>query len=156
ETPDPELLVGLVSACRYCGLLDASIAAHQRAVDLDPRVRTSVPHTWFVQADHARVATTRLEENPYIVIMSLRAIGRAREALTLLRELEPKTKTRMRDFIIAARTLLEKDASESVAAINRIIASDFRDPEGLFYLSRHLAHLNAIDPALHLLERVVA
>jgi len=156
ETPDPELLVGLVSACRYCGLLDASIAAHQRAVDLDPRVRTSVPHTWFVQADHARVATTRLEENPYIVIMSLGAIGRAREALTLLRELEPKTKTRMRDFIIAARTLLEKDASESVAAINRIIASDFRDPEGLFYLSRHLAHLNAIDPALHLLERVVA
>jgi DNA-binding winged helix-turn-helix (wHTH) protein len=34
HTADPELLAGLVSACRYCGLLDASVAAHLR-----PRAR---------------------------------------------------------------------------------------------------------------------
>ena len=57
QTADPELLAGLVSACRYCGLLDASVAAHARAVELEPKIKTSVPHTWFLQADHARVAT---------------------------------------------------------------------------------------------------
>ena len=30
--------------------------------------------------------------------------------------------------------------AESIAAVGRVVASDFRDPEGLFYLSRHLAH----------------
>ena len=33
---DPELYAGLVHACRYVGLLDASIAAYRRATRLDP------------------------------------------------------------------------------------------------------------------------
>ena len=60
----------------------------------------------------------------------------------MLRDLEQKMPTRLRDFIVAARTLLEGNTAESIAAVGRIVASDFRDPEGLFYLSRHLAHLN--------------
>src|SRR5579862_9330876 len=155
-TPDPELLVGLVSACRYCGLLDASVAAHRRAIELDPRIRTSVAHTWFLQADHIRLAAIRIEEFPYIVPLALAELGRKEEALPLLRELEEKTKTRIRDFIIAARAFLENGVGESIAAVNRIVASDFQDPEGLFYLSRHLAHLNEVGPALQLFERVVA
>src|SRR5262249_41566790 len=67
RTADPELLAGLVSACRYCGLLDASVAAHGRALDLDPRIRTSVGHTWFLQADYERVSTARAAEYPYVV-----------------------------------------------------------------------------------------
>jgi eukaryotic-like serine/threonine-protein kinase len=43
---DPELWAGLVHACRYCGLLSASIAAHQRARRLDPTIATSVRHTY--------------------------------------------------------------------------------------------------------------
>jgi hypothetical protein len=35
------------------------------------------------------------------------------------------------------------------------VESDFRDPEGLFYLARHLARLGEAGPALDLLERVV-
>ncbi len=155
HTPDPELFVGLVSTCRYCGLLDASVAAHKRAVELDPKIRTSVPHTWFLQADHARLGSVKLEEFPYIVPIAFMAAHREKETLPALRELEQKTKTRIRDFITAARALIENDSNESIAAINRIIASDFRDPEGLFYLSRHLSHLGQIEPALQLLERVV-
>lgn len=155
QTPDPELMVGLVSACRYCGLLDASLAAHKRAMELDPRIRTSVPHTWFLQADQARLATVKVEEFPYIVPLALAELNRGEESLPTLRELEQKTKTRIRDFIIAARALLENDTAESVAAVNRILASDFQDPEGLFYLSRHLAHLGQAGPALELFERVV-
>lgn len=153
---DPELFAGLVSPLRYCGLLEASVAAHTRAVVLDPKIRTSVPHTWFLQRDYARVASTRLEDNAYIVAISRAEVGRKQEDLPVLRALEEKITTRMRDFIMAARTLIEGDASASLAAIDRILASAFSDPEALFYLSRHLTRLNQIDSALDLLERVVA
>jgi len=136
-------------------LLDASVASHERAVALDSRARTSVPHTWFMQADHARVATIKVEEFPYIVPLSLDALGRRDEALSTLRQLEQTTKTRLRDFIVAVRTLLEGHTADSLAAVNRIVTSDFRDPEGLFYLSRHLAHLKDTNTALTLFQRVV-
>jgi len=153
---DPELLAGLVSACRYCGLLDASVGAHKRALDLEPKIRTSVGHTWFLQADYARVATATITEFPYVVAISLAELGRGREALPVLRELEQKMPTRFRDFAVAARTFIEGQRTESIAAAGRIAGSDFRDPEGLYYMSRHLAHLNEGGPALDVLERVVA
>jgi TolB-like protein/tetratricopeptide (TPR) repeat protein len=156
HTAEPELLAGLVSACRYCGLLDASVAAHKRALDLDSKIRTSVGHTWFLQRDYARVAHVKVSEYPYIVAISLGELGRADEAVPVLRELEPKMPSRLRDFMVAARMLLEERPAESSAAIRRVVASDFGDPEGLYYLSRHLAHLNEPDAALALFERVVA
>src|SRR4029453_13409448 len=156
HTADPELLAGLVSACRYCGLLDASAAAADRPLELEPKIRTSVGHTWFLQADHGRVATLKLSDYPYIVAISLAELGRRNEVLPALPELEPKLPGGLGDFSLAARTLLEGNPGESVAVIGRIVSSDFRDPEGLFYLSRHLTHLNEVEPALDLLERVVA
>jgi tetratricopeptide (TPR) repeat protein len=39
---DSELFKGLVHACRFCGLLDASLAAHREAVRVDPNAETSV------------------------------------------------------------------------------------------------------------------
>src|SRR5215471_6490936 len=152
---DPELLAGLVSTCRYCGLLEASVAAHARAVALEPKIRTSVAHTWFMQADHARVVALKVPELPYIVTLSLAEFGRGAEAIPVLKELEPKIPTRIRDFVVAARTLLEGDPEASAAAASRVAASDFSDPEGLFYLARHLAHLKQTAPALELMERVV-
>jgi eukaryotic-like serine/threonine-protein kinase len=153
--PDPEVFASLVSPLRYSGLLEASVAAHSRAVALEPKIRTSVPHTWFLQGDYARVASMRIEDNLYIGALSFAEAGRKGEALPVLRALEEKIKTRMRDFIVAARTLIEGDAVESVAAVGRIIASEFSDPEGLFYLTRHRAHLNQVEAALELFERVV-
>src|SRR5262245_20880343 len=123
---DPELLAGLVSTCRYCGLLDASVAAHSRAVSLEPKIRTSIPHTWFLQGDDARVATAKLTEYPYIGALSLAALGRGHEAMPVLREMEQKTTTRLRDFVVAARALLEGKTAESVASIGRIVSSGFR------------------------------
>lgn len=152
---DSELFAGLVSPLRYSGLLEASVAAHSRAMALEPKIRTSVPHTLFLQRDYALVASMRIEENPYIVAVSLAEVGRKDEALPVLRTLEEKLKTRMRDFIMAARTMIEGNAAASVAAVGRIVASEFSDPEGLFYLTRHLAHLNQPDSALDLLDRVV-
>ncbi len=156
ETADPEIFAALISPLRYCGLLDASAAAYARAVALDPTIRTSVVHTWFLQRDYKRVASTKLEDNPYIVAVSLAEVGRGHDAVPVLRVLEEKIKTRMRDFMIAARTLIEADAETSIAAVGRITSSAFSDPEALLYLTRHLARLNQADAAVELLERVVA
>ena len=56
----------------------------------------------------------------------------------------------------AAQTFIEERPAESLEAVNRIVSSDFRDPEGLFYLTRHLARLGDTAGALRLLERVAA
>jgi len=155
EAADPELFAGLISPLRYNGLLEASVAAHAHALALEPKIRTSVPHSWFLQRDYARVASMRIEDNPYIVALSLAEVGRQDQALPVLRSLEEKLKTRMRDFVMAARTMIESDSPTSIAAVERIVSSEFRDPEGLFYLTRHLAHLGQADSALDLLDRVV-
>jgi DNA-binding winged helix-turn-helix (wHTH) protein/tetratricopeptide (TPR) repeat protein len=152
---DPEIFAALISPLRYCGLLEASVAAHRRAVALESKIRTSVVHTWFLQRDYTRVASTRLEDNPYIVALSLAAIRRGHEALPVLRALEEKIKTRMRDFMVSARALIEGDTATSIEAIGRISASAFGDPEGLLYLTRHLAHLDEGDAAVELFDRVV-
>src|SRR5262245_8591474 len=102
---DPEIFAALISPLRYCGLLDASQAAYARAVALEPRIRTSVVHTWFLRRDYSRVASTRIEDNPYIVAVALAELGRANEAVPVLRALEQKIQTRMRDFMMAARTM---------------------------------------------------
>jgi hypothetical protein len=152
---DPEIFAALISPLRYCGLLEASVAAYARAVALEPTIRTSIVHTWFLQRDNKRVASTKLDDNPYIVALSLAEMGRGNEAFAALRTLEEKVKTRMRDFIIAARTMIEGDSEGSIAAVGRLLNSAFSDPEGLFYLTRHLARLKQVDAALELFERVV-
>jgi DNA-binding winged helix-turn-helix (wHTH) protein/tetratricopeptide (TPR) repeat protein len=152
---DPEIFAALISPLRYCGLMEASAAAYARAVALEPTIRTSIVHTWFLQQDYKRVAATKLEDNAYIVALSLAEVGRGDEAVATLRVLEEKVKTRMCDFMMAARTMIQGDAEGSVAAIGRIIGSAFGDPEAWFYLTRHLAHLNQADAALELYERAV-
>jgi len=154
--PDPEVFAGLISPLCYCGLLDASAAAHQRAIRLEPKIRTSVPHTWFLQGDYQRAAAMKLDDNPYIVALAMAEVGRKSEALPLLRALEAKIKTRMGDFVVAARTLLEEDQVGSLAAVRRILDSGFSDPQALFYLARHLARIDEKVSAIELLDRVVA
>lgn len=156
RSADSEIFAGLVSACRYCGLLDASIAADGRAKQLEPRIRTSVVHTHFLRGDHARTAEANLAAFPYVAALALGALGRSGEAIAGLRELEPTTGTRLREFMIAARTFLEGHGAENLAAVERVLASDFSDPEGLFYLTRHLAHLKETETALSVFRRVVS
>ena len=52
---DPEIFAGLVHACRYCGLLEASEAAHREARRLDPHIWTSVVYTLWARGEMERV-----------------------------------------------------------------------------------------------------
>ena len=156
RTADPELMAGLVTACRYCGLLDASVAAHQRARALDRKIPTSVMHTWFMQGDWERLAALPVAEFPYIVALALVEFGRGDEALAPLREVEARMPTRRRHVAVAARALIEGRTAESVSQMKAMLSPDFRDPEGRFYVARHVARYGDAGEALTQLEGVVA
>ena len=55
---DAQLFAALVHACRYSGLLEASMAAHEEAKRLDPTVPTSVEYTMLQLGDEAGLRTT--------------------------------------------------------------------------------------------------
>jgi eukaryotic-like serine/threonine-protein kinase len=142
---DPELFKGLVHACRYCGLLDASVAAHCEAVRLEPNAETSVVHTYWMLGDYTRVLTF-----PHvihvIVPMSLIMLGREGDALTVARTLEGGSDKR-RLLVTAVRAFLEGRPEESLCALDEA-ANGYRDAEGFYYIARLYAFFGARDRAV--------
>jgi len=150
---DPNLFKGLCHTCRYCGLLDASVAAHDRSRRLDPKIVTSVVHTWFLKGDHERVAEVA-RMAPYIGALSLVALGRQDEAIVMLREMESKVSPRMISFLRVSRSYIEGRAADSLVLLKQATAN-FGDPEAFYYAGRHFAHLGEIDLAIASLARAV-
>ena len=70
---DAELFAGLVHACRYCGLFDASIAAHEEARRLDPHVPTSIAFTLYLRGDYERLPRS----GDTVIDLEPRALGLA-------------------------------------------------------------------------------
>jgi serine/threonine protein kinase/tetratricopeptide (TPR) repeat protein len=159
DVADPELFAGLCHACRYAGLLDASVAAHEHARRLDPKVRTSVINTYFHLRDYQHVLDSEDKGGaPYLEAVALAELGRVDEALALLRAVGHKAPPRMRDFMDAAIVLLEGRDPIDAAMLDQLERHFFRvvtDPEGLYFGSRHLAQLGVIDVALREFARAV-
>jgi tetratricopeptide (TPR) repeat protein len=154
QISDPELYAGLCHACRYSGLLDASVAAHQHAVRLDPNTATSVVHTWFQLRNFQRVAEVN-RETPYIGALAMAELGRGTEALALLRDIAPKLPVRMRDFMSMATYLIEGGAPEDNSMFEQLVQT-FTDPEGMFYATQTLSRLGRRDLAISAFSRAVA
>jgi TolB-like protein len=159
---DPNIYAGLVYACRFCGLLDASLAAHRRARSLDPMIPTSVISTWFMagnyQAVHENSAGDSISD-----MHALMALGRDSEALELARRdeltlgelLKRETNPQFQfGYWIAVfmRALLEGKREESLAALDRTM--NWRRGEELFHAVRQLARLGEVEPAIAQLARV--
>ena len=81
RTADPELFAGLVHACRYCGLLEASLAAHAHAQRLDPKIPTSVINTYWHLGEYGRVADSEFERTPMLVAMAWLMLNRAADVI---------------------------------------------------------------------------
>jgi len=145
----------LVHACRYCGQLDASLAAHKRAIELDRNARTSVAHTYFAKGDYER-ALFWYGTGPglYLDALALSCMGRQKEAQALLW-------SRREQFHLmsgAMRSLdayLADDRSRGVAALEAARLNDNPEPELQFYMARQASHLNATDLANEFLRRSV-
>ncbi|HUH12084.1 MAG TPA: hypothetical protein VMK65_03205 [Longimicrobiales bacterium] len=153
--PHPDILAGLVQACRFCGLLDASLRAHELARELDPQVRTSVSHTHFMAGDYeAALGAYNVADIGYMEAVALTALGRGEEAVERLREREALTPdgSLVLLYITSLRALLEGEREESVATIRRGVPLQ-RDGEGIYYVSRQLAFMGQAEEALEGLGR---
>lgn len=136
---DPELYAGVVHACRYVGLLDASIAAFERAKRLDPNVRTSVAHTFFMAGDYERVLAEDIEVPPYTSINSLLLIGREDDARTLLSASRRDYGSAHLSTVVEMVTaLLDGDSVTITNLARRMLSTRFHDPEGWYYWGRTL------------------
>jgi DNA-binding winged helix-turn-helix (wHTH) protein len=152
---DSELLAGLVHACRYCGLLDESVAAHNRARVLDPTIRTSVAQTYWALGQYSATIEADLDSPSFISILAVEALGRKREAIALAtgalnRPTVPET---ARMFISAFRAMFEGEIDESILKLEDVRRLTFPDPEAFHRQGWMLARLGHVDPALEFLRR---
>ena len=153
---DPELFAGLTHACRYCGLLEASLAAHRQARRLDRNITTSVVHTYFHMGDYQSALDASYSDFGFATAISLAMLGRAERAIAILNEKEKSTKGRLgRLYLTSLRATLSGDRSEALRISDEQLAGTFRDPEGWYYLARQLAYLNEPGRALFALARAV-
>lgn len=148
----PDLFVALVLCCRFCGLLEASVAAHERARQLDPLIATSVSHTYYQLGDYDSALRHVAVGAWGIVGMTLGTMGRTADGLAAFRNLEQSgIPVPMRAFIGAWRAMLQGNRYESLAAAEQCI-QHYLDPEGVFYMGLIMAHLGESDRALTVLN----
>jgi DNA-binding winged helix-turn-helix (wHTH) protein/Tfp pilus assembly protein PilF len=154
---DPEVFAGLVHACRYCGLLDAAIAAYERAHRLDPQIRTSVAHAYWMRGDYEAAIRTDQENPPFAAITALIASGCEGEAVARLIALEALgLPPGMQHYLRGLRAVLESRLDDAATASRALLhAGQLRDPCGRYYVARLLARVGETDGALQMLQATV-
>ena len=152
---DPELFAGLVMACRFCGLLDASLAADEHARRLDPGIRTSVMYTHFMRGDWERAIESDVDDMRFCTKDVLPFVSGEEEAIAAWREMEATPlPARLRMAVRGNRFALEGNR-EALVQVMAELARGRWDPEAMFIGVRNFARVGATDLALDALESVV-
>ena len=158
RTSDPELYAGLVHACRYTGLIDASMAAFQRARRLDPAIRTSVAHSFFMSGEFEKVIEYDREDPPYLTATALVQLGRTEDAAEVCRRSYARGTANEHLMIVidAISAMVQRDRVKGRTSIEKLLQFPaFNDPEGLFYWAHAVAGIGELDWALELLASAV-
>jgi len=151
-----DLFAGLVPALRFCGLLDWSVKAHDRARALEPGIPTGIHHTWWMKGDYDKALGETFGDIGYMPGLALASAGRDREAIAALRWREREsTDLRARPYLTSLRALLEGHHDECLTALDQAAALPI-DAEAHYYLARSYAKLGLADRFLPAMERVVA
>jgi serine/threonine-protein kinase len=137
---DPELFAGLVHACRYAGLYDEALAAHEEARRLDPNVPTSYEQTLLMRGEIDRLLA--VEAPPLVAgaddgirVIGLGLAGRldeARRGLVQMRQ-QPSRLPAFQSWTDYLMAWLDRRASDMVvgmAALSGLKIMD--DPEAIF------------------------
>ncbi len=154
---DPQLFAGLVQACRYVGLLDASHAAHRRARRLDPAIKTSIAYTSAIVGDYARAAIDARENGDPFEGVALALADRPTEAIPLLTAVRDeygsnRIWTLYADFMLA---LAQHDRDRLAQIADECLRVPFADPDGLFYVGVGLGKAGDVARARIALQRTV-
>jgi TolB-like protein len=155
---EPALLVGLVTACRYSGLYDESILAHEEARRLDPHAPTGGAYTLLAAGELDRLIANFLAASDvydgFPTVIAAILAGR--------RDLVGHIIERSRDqlppnYAITARAALllaEGSARDAFPVVMQAVdAHD--DPEVPFVMSMGMAAVGDHAAALSLVERAV-
>jgi tetratricopeptide (TPR) repeat protein len=148
---DPELFAGLSHAARYCGLLQASVAAAQQAMRLDPAVRTSAVQTYFMRGEYERVL--ELDPEPYMRALALASLGRTPEAIAVIDAVDQSVNSRLMTYTVGLLQLLRGEQDQSIATFRRL--KRMQDPEARYHVARHFAQLREAGEALEMLAGAV-
>ena len=155
---DAELYAALVQACRYCGLLEPSVAASEHAKRIDPSVQTSVGYTYFMLGDLDRaIATEQGRSQPGLLFLSAYAFGAKGDLEEVDRIYRAaKSSSHVEHSILGSQlTAISGDRDASLASLREVARSSFRDPEGLYFMARTFAYFQETGEALETLRRVV-
>jgi tetratricopeptide (TPR) repeat protein len=155
---DPNLFAGLVHACRYCGLLAASVAANRRAKNLDAHVRTTVPYTLLHLNEFQKALDAcRGPGDGFCKATALFALRRTQEAIELQHAVEMATdsSSQVHVWVASHRVFVEGDVAQARALLNRALGLPGplgHDPESAFWIGRQFADMNDTDQALAFLS----
>jgi eukaryotic-like serine/threonine-protein kinase len=160
---DPELFAGLVHACRYCGLYEQSIAAHEEARRLDPNVPTSLEQTILMTGDIERLLAVA---PPAIVagvddgirVIGLGLAGRRDEAYGALLQMRQASRLpAFQAWIECLRDWLERRPADILVTMSTLGPLRIMDdPEAVFQMGWLLCDLGEHERGLDALQRAVA
>jgi hypothetical protein len=153
---DPHLFAGLVVACRFCGLLEASLTADRRARRIDPSIQTSVQYTYWAMGDYHQAALHDVEDIQAIRHGALWMLGRYDEAIAGVREALSHAPGSLEHWIVESQlAAMEGRPDDCLAHARAILDAGFHDPEGLMLHCRELAFLGLVPQALEMPQQVV-
>jgi len=153
-TNEPGVYGGLVTAFRFCGLLEASCAAHEQARQLDPKFSTSAAHSyWMLGRYDEALAAVDADRDFGDAAFIYESMGRHADAMAVFDDRKRRLATlgsgnaefSFRIFD-AFRAAISGDAEGTVSTFRKL--DEFADPEGQFYMARALAHVGADDDAI--------
>jgi eukaryotic-like serine/threonine-protein kinase len=159
---DPELFAGLVHTCRYCGLFEESIAAHEEARRLDPNVPTSLEQTLLVAGETERLLALSPATTPgrdaVIRVIGLGIAGRREEARARLAEMRQGERLpAFRSWIETLMAWLERRPADMLAGISTVGPLKIMDdPEAIFQIGWLLCDVGEHERGLEELRRGVA
>jgi serine/threonine-protein kinase len=149
---DPELYAGLVHACRYCGLLDASLAADAHARRLDPQISTSVAQTYWLLGEFEKSIDGF---GGFFMGLPFVSMGRNAEALAAAEQASAVVSDATTRSYQRILPLLLTGQLEACRKLLDELAPRNPDPESIFHIARAYARLGAHDEAIAQFSRAV-